>query len=83
MVRVRKANVVLSIKDEEVKRYLDAGYSVIDESGEVVTEAIPTDLHTLQQAYRDNKVQIANLERGIADLRKELEKISKEKKTRR
>lgn len=83
MVRVKKANVVLSIKDEEVKRYLNMGYSVIDESGEVVMEAIPTDLHTLQQAYRDNKIQIANLERGIADLRKELEKISKEKKTRR
>lgn len=83
MAKIRKANIVLTIPDNEVKNYLNLGYSVIDESGTVIEEAIPTDLYTLQKAYKDSKVQIANLEKGIADLRKELEKISKEKKTRR
>lgn len=83
MARVKRANVVLTIADDEINNYLDRGYDIISDSGEVIKEAIPTDIHTLQKAYLDSKIQIANLEKGIADLRKELEKVNKEKRTRR
>lgn len=74
MAKIRKANVVLTIPDDEVKNYLNFGYSVIDESGEVIEEAVPTDIYTLQKAYRDNKIKIQSLEQAVADLRKELER---------
>ena len=70
MAQVRRANVVLTVKDSEINNYLDMGYDVIDEYGRVEKAAIPTDLATLRKAYQDQSASIARLEAENERLRK-------------
>lgn len=71
MAKVRRANVVLKIKDEQVQRYLDSGYELInEETGEVVASPVPSDLATLRRYYVEHTDKIKMLEARIAELEK-------------
>lgn len=80
MVQVKRANVVMRIPDSEVKRYLDMGYDILDDEGNVITKTVPTDIGTLQKAFKDMQREIAELERENKELRAQLAKASKEPK---
>ena len=69
MARIRRANVTLDVDDTEVEYYLNLGYNVIDDNGKVVSEALPSDLRTLQKHYIESKKRIAELEAEVAELR--------------
>lgn len=69
MLKARKANVVLKIEDDEVKRYLDLGWNVYDTKGHLVKEAIPSDLGVLKMAYVNHTNEIAKLKAEIAKLK--------------
>ena len=73
MITVERGNVVLTIKEDQASRYIDMGYSIVDGSGNVVKAAIPTDLGTLQKAYRDHTKEIQLLKEEIQRLKKKLE----------
>ena len=79
MIIVQRGNVVLRVKDDLRKYYLESGYNVIDESGKVVEKTTPTDLPTLQAEYRKNTAEIAALKAEIAELKKALTEKSAEK----
>lgn len=68
MAIVRRANVILEVKDYEIQRYKDDGYDVIDETGKVIEATIPTDKHTLQKAYKEQLEEIAKLKARIEEL---------------
>lgn len=68
MVKVRKANVVLHIKETEVKRYLDLGYDVIDDGGDIVQKSIPNDIVTLKNAYLQHTAEIEKLNAEVQRL---------------
>lgn len=72
MARIRRANVLLDVKDDEVGYYLNLGYDLLDDKGQVMQSAIPNDLHTLQKHYVDSNKKIAELETAIANLKAEL-----------
>lgn len=68
MKYVKRANVVLEVKDDSVPYYLNLGYDVIDNNGNVVQKAIPNDLGTLRKCYVEAKEKIEKLEARIAEL---------------
>lgn len=68
MVRVERGNVVLKVKEYEVQRYLSLGYNVTDDNGNILKEAIPNDVGTLQKHYVEHKKRIAELEEIVAKL---------------
>lgn len=68
MKYVKRANVVLEVKDDSVPYYLNLGYDVIDNNGNVVQKAIPNDLGTLRKFYVEAKEKIEKLEARIAEL---------------
>lgn len=68
MVRVERGNVVLKVQDYEVQRYLTLGYNVTDEKGNVLKEALPNDVGTLQRHYIEQKKKIEELEATVAKL---------------
>lgn len=75
MAKVKRANVVLQIKDNQVQRYLDFGYELIDETtGEVIASPVPSDLATLRRYYVEHTEKIAELEAEIAELKKPAKK---------
>lgn len=81
MVRVERGNVVLKVKEYEVQRYLSLGYNVTDDNGNVLKEAIPNDVGTLQKHYVEHKKRIAELEEIVAKLTAENTLLASSAKT--
>lgn len=79
MAKVQRGNVVLRVEEFEVKRYLQLGYNLVDESGKVLQEAIPHDFTTLQRCYLEQTAKIAELEDTIAKLTAENTALKKVK----
>jgi hypothetical protein len=77
MVRIERGNVVLKVQEYEVQRYLKLGYNVTDDAGNVLQEALPNDLGTLQRFYIEHKKQIEELEAIVAKLTAENELLAK------
>ena len=86
MVRIERGNVVLYVKEHEVPHYLSNGFSVTDDSGNIIQAAVPNNIGTLQRTYIEQKQKIADLEAQIEELTKKLaekpaEKPAPKKKT--
>ena len=71
MVTVKRANVVLTVENDEVDKYYEKGFSVIDELGNVIKASVPTEVGALQKALQDKDVEIASLKAEIERLKSE------------
>ena len=49
---MKRLNSVLRVKPEQKQYYMNKGYSVIDAAGEVIEQAMSTDVHELQNQVR-------------------------------
>lgn len=78
MVTVQRGNVVLQVADDSVTKYMNLGYNVIDDKGNVIEECIPIDLGTLQKHFIESKKRIAELEEQLAQLQKKKDTKRKE-----
>lgn len=67
-IRVERGNVVLHVFEEEKRHYLQLGYNVTDEMGNIIEESVPRDMGTLQRFYVDGKKKIAELEARVKEL---------------
>lgn len=77
-VTVERGNVVLHVKEFDVQRYIDMGFSAIDANGNVIKQAVPKDVAVLQKAYTENQQTIEGLKTTIKTLEAEI-KTLKEK----
>ena len=75
MVKVQRGNVVLTISDNAIDRYMNMGYDVVDEKGNVKQISTPTDLKALQHAYVNNAKTIKELQARIEELEEENEAL--------
>lgn len=79
MANVRKGNVVLTIPDTDIEKYMAKGYSIINgTTGKVIRQSIPTELKELQKAYSEHVNIISQLKQEIDTLKRELLKKSAE-----
>lgn len=77
MIEVQRANVCLTIPEDEVEKYMAKGFSVIDsETGKIVKQSIPTDLRELQKAYTEHVETIKQLTSENASLKSLLQQGS-------
>ena len=65
-IQVRRANVILDVSPEDKKYYMDRGFSVIDTQGNIVEEAMPTDVGALQVLVTELKKENAELKAKLA-----------------
>ena len=72
MARVERGNVVLNVEDDAVQHYLNLGYNLTDNYGNVLQRSIPTNLGELQAAYIKHTTRIAELEDTVAKLTADL-----------
>lgn len=63
MARVRRQNVVLTIKDDEVQHYLNLGYKVIDDNNNVIAGEEPD----YKQLYFQEKEKNVALEAKLQE----------------
>jgi len=69
MAIVQRANVYLEVSDNLLDYYVGIGYNVLDDNGNVIRATVPTDLATLQNAYREHEAKIKELEATIEMLK--------------
>lgn len=67
-VTVQRANTILQVPEEWVDRYIDQGYDVLDNKGNIIQKSIPRDLGTLQKAYVEHTKKIEELEQQLEQL---------------
>lgn len=72
MATVQRANVILDIANEDVEHYMALGYNVIDARGNIIKETMPSDVVTLQAAYREHLKEIESLKAQVETLTSEL-----------
>lgn len=72
MARVERGNVVLNVDDDAVQHYLNLGYNLTDNYGNVLQRSIPTNIGELQAAYITHTTRIAELEDMVAKLTADL-----------
>lgn len=80
LIKVRKANTILSVTVDEKASYLAKGYDVLGENGKVVEESIPYDTATLQAKYLELKQENGKLKAEIASLKAAKKVETKEEK---
>ena len=69
MAKIQRYNVVLEVEDSEVDYYINLGYNLLNDKGEVVKASLPTDVHTLQSELSKAYAKIAELESTIKSLK--------------
>ena len=72
MALLHKGNRYVEVPEHSVSYYLDKGYNVEDEFGNVVQASLPTDKNSLQKMVKD-------LQKENEELKAELEKLKAKK----
>ena len=70
LIKVRRGNVILQVDDDadNVQRYLDKGYSLIDQvTEEIIKEAIPNDVGELRALVAKQQKLIEDLQTKLAE----------------
>ncbi len=75
MARIQRYNVILDVADSEVGYYLNLGYSLLDNQGNVVKKAMSTDVRTLQKELTDANKLIAQLKADNKKLTNEIAEL--------
>lgn len=76
-IKVKRANVVLTIPDYQQAEYLAKGFDVIGANGEVLIKTTPNDTNSLKKAYTELTAQVAELEAENKQLKEQLASKSK------
>lgn len=80
MAKIRRGNVILEIKDDQIDRFMNQGYDVIDEMGNVINRSVPQDVASLQKAFYEHEAEINSLKDEIKNLTDKLKAAKKETK---
>lgn len=79
-IKVRRANVVLTVPKEQRGEYLAKGFDVLDSNGNIAEHTTPSDINTLKTAYANHIKKIEMLEAENKKLKSELRAIKKKAK---
>ena len=82
MTYIQRANVILEVKDDQVERYVNEGYNVIDvNTGKILIESVPKDITGLTKAYNEHIETIKKLQEENTKLTSEIKKLKKSSKS--
>ena len=87
MLYAQQGNRVKRIKEEDIQYWVEKGFTIITDTGEIVQETIPVDVNSLRLGYKQKeeeiealKAQIDELQLEIASLKTELKLATSESK---
>lgn len=69
MAKVQRANVILTVKDNEIEYYVGRGFNVIDDSGNIIREAVSNDITALRSMNARKEARIEELTAEIDELK--------------
>lgn len=71
MIYAERGNRVKEIAEQDVQKYIEQGYTITNGVGQVIQNAIPTDMASLRLAYVQNANKIKELTSVINQLKAE------------
>lgn len=87
MVKISKGNVVLDVKEDFLQSYLNQGYNIVDDAGNIIQRGNPNDVQSLKIALTEANKKIdayanenAQLQKIIKDLQSQIKKSSTKNK---
>ena len=80
MATVQRANVILTVEDADVDKYLAKGYKQIDEFGNIVKESYLNDVASIKEAYLKAQDEIKQLKETNSKLKAQIAKLKKKAK---
>ena len=80
MATVQRANVILTVEDAVVDKYLAKGYKQIDKFGNVVKESYLNDVASIKEAYLKAQDEIKQLKETNSKLKAQIAKLKKKAK---
>lgn len=80
MATVQRANVILTVEDAVVDKYLAKGYKQIDEFGNIVKESYLNDVASIKEAYLKAQDEIKQLKETNSKLKAQIAKLKKKAK---
>ena len=75
MARIQRFNVILDVDDSQVDYYINLGYNLIDNRGNVIKKSMSNDVRTLQRELQDSQNKISELEAEIKRLNAVIEEL--------
>ena len=81
IIKVRRANVILQVPEEQRKEYLAKGFDVVDENNNVIEYTVPSDLNTLKTAYSNHIKEIEKLQAENKKLKSDLRAAKRKDKS--
>jgi len=80
MATVQRANVILTVEDAVVDKYLAKGYKQIDKFGNIVKESYLNDVASIKEAYLKAQDEIKQLKEENSKLKAKIAKLKKKAK---
>lgn len=87
MLYAQQGNRVKRIREDDIQYWVEKGFTIITETGQIVQETIPVDVNSLRLGYKQKeeeiealKAQIDELQLEIASLKTELKLATSESK---
>jgi hypothetical protein len=65
MLFAQRSNRVHSIQPNEIEKYLNLGYNIVDNKGVILYEAMPEDVMGLKVAFKRHVEEIAKLKADV------------------
>lgn len=76
MLYAKKANRIHRIEEHQIKQFVEQGYDIIDETGRVLEESVPTDPVLLKTSYSEQSARIKELQAENKALRDEIKSLT-------
>jgi len=76
MVYATRGNRMVQIDESRIQSYVEQGYNIVGNRGEVLQSAVPTDINVLKQSYAQHVKEIEALKAKVASLETELAKAN-------
>lgn len=80
MATVQRANVLLTVQDADVSKYLAKGFKQIDEYGNVIQSGNLNDIASIKEAYLKAQDEITQLKETNAKLKAQIAKLKRKTK---
>ena len=81
MIYAQRGNSISPINEDEIQKYVQEGYAIKDENGKVLVDTAPTDIPSLQKAYREHAKEIETLRAENEALKKEIASLKAKPKS--
>ena len=80
MLYAQQGNRVKRIREDDIQYWVEKGYTIITETGQIVQETIPVDVNSLRLGYKQKEEEIEALKAQIDELQLEIASLKTELK---